>query len=610
MLPPDSRAVLIQELRPPVGYTLDGAIATTFTLDLTAAVIPPLAFSSFAISSRLPDPVTALEAVRAAAAKVDIFCQGGNISIPNRAPDLLAFVEPMVHAVQRPAGHLFHPKVWFVRYVDDAGNESYRLLVLTRNLTNDHAWDIVVRLDSAHLSPRRLPENGDLHRLLESLPNRAVTPLPTARLRRIEELARAAQYVVWERPEGVAGLSLHYLDGKKRLDFTGRRHLVVSPFLNDAGLDTIVPRTQNLTVVSRAEELERLTPEQLERLDTYVIDAMAGIDLGDGTEDNSGEPPSSAAAPLSLISGLHAKMFVVEPEGRAQRARLLIGSANATDAAMTGNVEFLVEFEGPRRHFGIDSFIGEAGSFRALVEPYVATGGAEPSSDEDERRELENRLRIVAEVQHTLTVQPSSAPAENPNGRFDLLLTTNRPYPLHDGWAAGVELLTQPGVARHPRKDEPLEDLFHKVETADISPFLSIRMTSPSGIQAGTVVLAILVGEPTDRLDLVLARQIDTPEKFLRFLYLILSLGNPHFLSYLSDGNGEGGSLGVRPGGPGVLELVLRALADKPDALDDLGRLVTRLSTTEEGRKLLPAGFEELWAEAERARRALARRRS
>ena len=35
------------------------------------------------------------------------------------APDLLAFVEPMVHEVRRPSGHLFHPKVWFVRYVDE-----------------------------------------------------------------------------------------------------------------------------------------------------------------------------------------------------------------------------------------------------------------------------------------------------------------------------------------------------------------------------------------------------------------------------------------------------------------------------------------------------------
>lgn len=609
MLPPDSRAVLIQELRPPAGYTLDAAIATTFTLDLTAAVIPPLAFSSFVGSSRLPDPVTALEAVRAAAAKVDIFCQGGNIAIPNRAPDLLAFAEPMVHAVQRPQGHLFHPKVWFVRYVDEDGNESYRLLVLTRNLTNDRAWDIVVRLDSADLSSRRLVENRDLHRFLADLPGRTITPLPTTRRRRIEELAHAAQYVEWALPEGVTGLSLHYLDGRKRLDFNGRRHFVVSPFLNDAGLDAIAPRDQELVVVSRAEELERLTPEQLERLDPYVIDVMAGIDMGDDSDSSQSESASTPSAPLSLRSGLHAKMFVVEPEGRAQRARVLIGSANGTSAALNGNVEFVVELEGPRRLFGIDSFMGDTGSFSSLVEPYPATGGARLDPDEDERHELENRLRIVAEIRHTLTVQSNSAPVEDSKRLFDLLLRTERPYPLHDGWSANVELLTRPGLARQAHKDEALEDRFTKVETADISPFLSVRMTSPSGIQAGTVVLATLRGEPTDRLDLILARQINTPEKFLRFLYLILSLGNDDWRGDRGKGDGSPAHPSG-PGGAGVLELVLRALADKPGALDDLGRLVTRLSATEEGLKLLPPGFGELWTQAGRARRALARRRS
>ena len=52
----------------------------------------------------------------------------------------------------------------------------------------------------------------------------------------------------------------------------------------------------------------------------------------------------------------------------------------------------------------------------------------------------------------------------------------------------------------------------------------------------------------------------------------------------------------------GVLELVLRALAEKPEALDDLERLVDRLSRTSEGRSLLPPGFGELWAEVVRAR--------
>jgi hypothetical protein len=44
-----------------------------------------------------------------------------------------------------------------------------------------------------------------------------------------------------------------------------------------------------------------------------------------------------------------------------------------------------------------------------------------------------------------------------------------------------------------------------------------------------------------------------------------------------------------------VLELVMRALADHPDSLLDLDRLVQRLRATEKGRSVLPPGFDALW---------------
>ena len=37
MLAPDNRALLLDALRPPPGYSLDRAVATTFTLDLETA---------------------------------------------------------------------------------------------------------------------------------------------------------------------------------------------------------------------------------------------------------------------------------------------------------------------------------------------------------------------------------------------------------------------------------------------------------------------------------------------------------------------------------------------------------------------------------------------
>ena len=50
-----------------------------------------------------------------------------------------------------------------------------------------------------------------------------------------------------------------------------------------------------------------------------------------------------------------------------------------------------------------------------------------------------------------------------------------------------------------------------------------------------------------------------------------------------------------------MFELLVRALVDHPDALTTLGRLVSRMRRTEEGRGNLPDGFDELLSEIDAA---------
>ena len=76
MLAPDSRALLLDALRPPPGHSLDRAVATTYTLDLETALMVPLAFAGFRFDEE-QDPVEVMEALREMGGRVDIFCQIG-----------------------------------------------------------------------------------------------------------------------------------------------------------------------------------------------------------------------------------------------------------------------------------------------------------------------------------------------------------------------------------------------------------------------------------------------------------------------------------------------------------------------------------------------------
>ena len=256
----------------------------------------------------------------------------------------MAFLEPVVHEVRRPLGGLFHPKVWFVRYVDDDGDPSYRLLVLTRNLTNDNAWDIAVRLDSMTSPGARSAYNRPSSEFLGGLPGRTVRDLSAERGERVARLAEESRHIalgVPGRRRGDGCSTSSTVTVESTVDFEGRRHLA-SPPSSTTLASTFSPTGETITVVSRPEELDRLDPSTLEGLDARVIDAMAG--------DRRRRRAWRVRAPEArgLLSQLHAKMFVIEPWGGPRRHGCSSGRPTPPMQRFARNVEFLVELRGPQ----------------------------------------------------------------------------------------------------------------------------------------------------------------------------------------------------------------------------------------------------------------------
>jgi hypothetical protein len=581
MLEPDSRAILLDELCPPQGFRLDAAVATTFTLSLIAAVVPPLAFASAHLQGT-SDPIAALEAIRSSADRMDIFCQVGQIGVPPNAPDLVAFLEKMVHEVKAPRpGHLFHPKIWALRFIDDDGDTRHRLVVLTRNLTNDHTWDATVRLDG-QMSGGPKASNRPIAELIRALPDLVVhTRLSAERRARINGLAEEFRRVEWEEPEGVRLEAFHVFgipSIKAEPDFSGYKHLVISPFLNYDGLDTVTAGgSPDIKVVSRMHDLDQLPKEWAEAISSFQLSGSATLDEND---EAIGDPDQ--------LAGLHAKIYVTE---RNRRAYLFIGSANATGAAFGGNVEVLVEMSGGATKVGVDTFVGVGAPLRAMLDEYEAVGGFEVSERDKAQRELERVVRSIAELRHVVRVGGGPGP-------YELTVTTSKALPMPEGYKANLRLLTVPGRAHHVTRPPtaPLDTTFPEVVLADITPFLVWEVTSPANIPSqGTVVRAELRNEPTGRLDEILARQVDTPEKFFRFLALLLGFGG-----FGSDTNGNNSASGAGDaffggGGPGVFEMVVRALADRPDSITDLDSLIARMESSDQGRQIAGKQFLALW---------------
>ncbi|WP_143465998.1 phospholipase D family protein [Leifsonia sp. NCR5] len=592
MLEPQARAALTDMLRPPTGFALSHAVATTFTLDLDTALTVPLSFAAHRVTAD-DDPIGILDAVRRVADKVDVFAQAGQVGIEIPPSALVSFLEPMVHLVEVARG-IFHPKVWFLEY--ERGTErAYRFVCASRNLTADRSWDVVISLDGAKaLPPERAAArtiNEPLARLLRALPDLAVRPLPPARRSRIERLASSIRDVVWTAPAGMHDVQFHVwgVGDRPHPEFWGVRGLFMSPFLTDAGLIELKRGAYgDAYLVSRPTSIDSLSPTTFDRKlrQAYVLDDAADFASEDDLRKNRRSP----------LTGLHAKTYVFD---RQDGAHVFMGSLNATGPALHENVEVMVEAVGKVNTFGVEKTLEGLTEF---LQEYEYTGGVAETEDDRADRDLSAVLRRVAGIRlHARVVQGVS-------------------YELHV-WREG-EVAVPPDVelSWHPitrtglvipglPNEQGAPSIVGNLSLTDITPFIIVTARDARGERFAqqTVVLAELHDDPADRRDAVIAAHLTDRAAFVRFLMLLLELGG-----LALPGRGAGGSWqpiaaeGAHTAG--LFEALVRAVGPDRTGLDDVQRLIEYLGRQPDGTSVLPEGFEALWASIWAAQQTLARK--
>jgi hypothetical protein len=99
--PAEDRLDYASILVPPAGYKCEFAIGTTYSLDLEALIGVPLALflGEEMDGTLLENPVYVLEALRKSADRFVLFCEGGQIKVPNKANPVFALLESSIFEV-------------------------------------------------------------------------------------------------------------------------------------------------------------------------------------------------------------------------------------------------------------------------------------------------------------------------------------------------------------------------------------------------------------------------------------------------------------------------------------------------------------------------------
>lgn len=593
----DQRVWLTSALTAPPGYTLDRAVVLTYSLDLATLLALPAHIALGDDASRaelLANPIRLLRALEAARGKILVFCDAGSMLAPRVEHVLYSLLEPVIHEVKAPLGGSFHPKVWIVRFRPESGDRGFvmRMIVSSRNLTQDQSWDLAVTLDGA-VGGKIVADNGPIQELVNWV---ASTPTLDAEDRAaLVKLGDDLRRTTWETPPPWESMQFEVLGLTRRKLRPGWREkrsdemVIISPFIDDAAIAFVSDSCGTPAIlISTDEELLKLKSTTLASLGQTLV-------LGEPAITESGE---DADPQLERLCGLHAKAYLSK---RGWDCEAMIGSANATSRALLGgtNVEMMVRLKGK---------CSKTGSPASLLDPEHGIGEIlvdwKPPADEE--RVVSDQARIDADKR--------LEEARDRLARADLKLVCEQVeagYQLHLSTVGSLDL-TGVAVALAWPVTLPYD------RASNLKPLSSggsIELGFPSKALLTTLIAFELEvegatrrcrlarnlpvsGMPDDRIGAMFESLLENAQGFLAYLRFLL--GN------LLDGTVEGvdsnsGSWAWQAelDSHAVLESLIRAAARDPERLDPIRKLLAHLDREGDSSSIVPESFRALWAAVE-----------
>jgi len=571
------------------------AIVTAYSMDpsmlLQAPVYLALMFGDDGHAQN--DALYALEAIRRHSNQITAYVQRGRIVVPQRPTPLYSLLEEMTVEVTSPNGGVFHPKLWLIRFVSTSSDEHMlRLVVLSRNLTADRSWDLSLQLEGI-VGRRARSANRPLAELIRRLPEWSTSTMVDRRSEQAVRMADDLRKVDWDLPAGFDEYApTFYVPGLPGYEWApepSRKLAIVSPFCSRGALHKLAETSeQPAALISRPETLADLDARALE-----VFDRCLCLDDAAETEDGEDTP----VAVDGDATGLHAKAFVFERRYYKDYTHIVVGSANATDAALmhANNIELLVELVGRTEIVGgVDELIGSEGLGEYLV-PFAP--GEIPAADAA-RVAAEEAMESARDALSNagLAISCSRGDADD---QYRLILRGAIPE-LGNVRACTVWPITLGGDhAVSVRGGDQDALLSPAVSPASVTGLTAFHLETDCPEVSCRFVLNLVVhGIPAERHAAVLQTIINNERGFLR--YLLLLLGNDPSGPDLRKGAGGTFAKWLAALGAGddvpLLEELTRTFCRTPARLNEVRRLILDLTSNGVQEQIVPERFLSLWS--------------
>jgi len=448
-------------LSPPDGYKTEQALCVTYSLDLTMLLSASVSlFMGREINGTAEkeryDVLAALQEVKN---KLRLYCQAGQIHVPQHFNRLYQLIEPTICMIPVVEGS-FHPKLWLIKYKtqkEQSREEIYRLIVLSRNLTDSRDWDI-----SFYSDGKVDPSFNGNKNLIKFIKNLSVKKDPIA-----SGFQKKLSKIRWDIPEGVSKWDFFGLPSKE-LPFPNEisRLLIISPFVRSRRLEFLSQNVLGETYLfSRQDELDRISKSILEKYKCYVLkDAI--ID---------GETLLDEDITFRKKNGLHSKVYLWENSDDIKNVEAFIGSANCTNAAFKYNTETMIHLKYNTSLFDdvIENLIGnieDKTSEIRIFQPYTRQEPIEQVEDEKKLKELKKDITLSIDKVLIMKV----------NNSYEMCVYLTQEISIPQGYSVFISPLTKKSSFMKIKYPEILFNLLSIDELTSFFIFEIRNNNSPS----------------------------------------------------------------------------------------------------------------------------------
>lgn len=581
-----------QIVAPPVDYKLDFAIGTTYSLDLDALVgaCIALGLAEETDSDLMKNPICLLEALRATGDKIALFCEGGQIHLPNSVTSLYILLEKMVFPVTTDAKRglanypSFHPKFWLIKYVNNKGEALYRVVVLSRNLTFDRSWDVSFCIDGKKVNyetDKNNPVSDFVSYLIKQLPD---TENASEKQKKMRSLLRELKHVEFSLDSKEfydfdfipVGISNKYNSKQdvlyNLLKDSFHEVMIMSPFLSKGVIKDFNDRNKYIehsehVLITRASELGKLKPADCSNFEIYTMkDAV--ID---------GESLISEENASVQKQDIHAKIYMIM---KYPNTYLYLGSLNASHNALNGNIEFMVKLHTKNRYLNLSKLKDSLfGTDEAECPFQIASLNNVQEDTADEKTQmLDSVIKAVNRLNASAVIKE--------NGElFDINLSFE---PFESEYDITVSPLLSNKTAHLSENI-----LFSSMELTQLSEFYKISV-SDGKQNVSRVIMIPTENMPADREKAVVSSVVNDRSCFYR--YIAFLLGDNMVISALESNDSADEVTGTTKVNkaiqlPALYEKMLRTAATAPERFKEIEYLIKSVSAD----GVIPEGFEELY---------------